>query len=90
MNQKRRPILALASLAWGLLLAATADAASMQKVNQSDWWAGVTGLPSYVNMYIYVPDQPASQPPIVVGPHHCQGTASSSNSEMASLRSVLL
>ncbi|MBN2574799.1 MAG: prolyl oligopeptidase family serine peptidase [Deltaproteobacteria bacterium] len=84
----QRQVVALASLCWGSLCAGTAGAASMQKVNQSDWWAGTSGLPSYVNMYIYVPDQPATKPPIVVGPHHCQGTASSSNSEMASLRSV--
>jgi acetylxylan esterase len=72
----------------GLLVAAPAGAASMQKVDQSDWWAGATGLPSYVNMYLYVPDQLATRPPIVVVPHHCQGDAQSSNSESASLRSL--
>ena len=60
----------------------------MQKVNQSDWWAGVTGLPSYVNMYIYVPDRPATKPPIVVAPHHCQGTGQGTYSEMSSLVSI--
>ena len=72
----------LVSLSAGLLAAVPAHAASSQKVNQSDWWSGVTGLPSYVNMYIYVPDKPATKPPIVVAPHHCQGTASSTYSEM--------
>ena len=71
-----------------LFFAKTASAASMQKVDQSTWWAGVTGLPSYVNMYIYVPDSPAAKPPIVVVPHHCQGSASSTNSEIASLYTV--
>ena len=75
-------------MAIGLLAATPLRAASMQKVNQSDWWAGVTGLPSYVNMYIYVPDQLASKPPIVVAPHHCQGTAQSTYSEMSSLVTI--
>lgn len=69
-------------------LQVSAHAASMQKVEQSAWLQGATGLPSYVNMYVYVPDQLADVPPIVVAPHHCQGTASSTNSEMASLRAV--
>jgi len=60
----------------------------MQKVTQADWWAGTSGHPSYVNMYIYVPDKVAAKPPIVVIPHHCQGTASSSNSENASLETI--
>jgi len=83
-----RRALALVSLSAGLLAAAPARAASLQKVNQSDWWSGVTGLPSYVNMYIYVPDKPATKPPIVVAPHHCQGTGSSTYSEMSSLVSI--
>ncbi|HEV8547600.1 MAG TPA: PHB depolymerase family esterase, partial [Polyangiaceae bacterium] len=70
------------------MVAATANAASLQKVNQSDWWAGTSGLPSYVNMYAYVPDGLATNPPIVVAPHHCQGTAQSTYSEMASLLSI--
>jgi poly(hydroxyalkanoate) depolymerase family esterase len=83
-----RRALVLVSLSVGLLAAAPARAASMQKVNQSDWWSGVTGLPSYVNMYIYVPDKLATKPPIVVAPHHCGGTASSTYSEMSSLVSI--
>src|SRR5690242_18281779 len=80
-------------LVFGLVLAALAAArpaaaASMQKVSQSDWQAGMSGLPSYVNMYIYVPGTPAAKPPIVVVPHHCQGSASSTNSEIASLYTV--
>jgi acetylxylan esterase len=75
-------------LCGGLLTAMPARAASMVKVNQSDWQAGVTGLPSYVNMYIYVPDKPATKPPVVVAPHHCQGTASSTYSEMKSLETI--
>jgi poly(hydroxyalkanoate) depolymerase family esterase len=75
-------------LAGGIAVQANAGAATMQKVNQSDWWAGVTGLPSYVNMYVYAPDKLAAKPPIVVVPHHCQGTAQSSYSETATLVSI--
>ena len=56
----------------GLGLIAPAHAASLQQVSQSTW--GTPGLPSYVNMYIYVPDVLATQPPILVASHHCQGT----------------
>ena len=56
-----------------------ARAATSQKVGQSVW--GVSGLPSYVNMYIYVPDTLAAKPPILVASHHCQGTAASTYSE---------
>jgi poly(hydroxyalkanoate) depolymerase family esterase len=76
-------------LAFGAVFAASpALAASMQKVEQSVWQSGVTGLPSYVNMYIYVPDAPAAKPPIVVVPHHCQGSASSTNTEISTLYQV--
>src|SRR5512141_1637645 len=88
MKRYRKHLLALASIPLGLLAAAPAGAASLQKVNQSDWWAGVTGLPSYVNMYIYVPDKLGTKPPIVVVPHHCQGTGSSSYNEMSGLVTI--
>jgi len=79
---------AVALAVGAMFMARPAAAASMQEVAQTTWWAGVTGLPSYVNMYIYVPDAPAAKPPIVVVPHHCQGSASSTNSEIASLYTV--
>jgi poly(hydroxyalkanoate) depolymerase family esterase len=60
-------------LLFGLVATAPARAASLTKVEQSEW--GVQGLPSYVNMYIYVPDQLAATPPIVVGAHYCTGNA---------------
>jgi len=88
VRSARAGVVALATLACAWLITEPASAASMQKVTQSDWWAGVTGLPSYVNMYAYVPDQLAAKPPIVVAPHHCQGTAQSTYSEMASLVSI--
>jgi acetylxylan esterase len=88
MQRFRGQLLALALVASGLLAPAPAHAASLEKLNQSDWWAGVSGLPSYVNMYIYVPDRPATKPPIVVAPHHCQGTGTGTYGEMSSLVSI--
>jgi acetylxylan esterase len=88
MSRRRRYVLAPASLSFVLLIAVAARAASLQKVNQSEWWAGVSGLPAYVNMYIYVPDTPAAKPPIVVAPHHCQGTGMGTFNEMSSLVSI--
>src|SRR5436305_5694019 len=84
----RTSALVVVSLSLGLLAADPARAASLQKLNQSDWWLGVSGLPSYVNMYIYVPDGPATKPPIVVAPHHCQGTGTGTYGEMSSLVSL--
>ena len=88
MNQSRRYALVALSLLIGLLGAGPARAASLQKVSQSEWGAGVSGLPSYVNMYVYVPDVPAAKPPIVVAPHHCQGTGTGTYGEMSSLVSI--
>jgi len=62
-----------------------AHAASLQEIDQSEWWQDVSGLPSYVNMFLYVPDQLASSPPIVVAPHHCQGDGPGTFGEMSSL-----
>jgi poly(hydroxyalkanoate) depolymerase family esterase len=88
MNRYRNQILVVASLSIGLLLAGPARAGTYSKVNQSDWQAGVTDLPSYVNMYDYVPSTVATKPPIVVYCHHCQGTASSSHSSNGTLESI--
>jgi poly(hydroxyalkanoate) depolymerase family esterase len=60
------------SFALGLLAARPADAASLQPV--SNW--GASGVPSYISMYIYVPDKPATNPPILVVAHFCGGSAS--------------
>jgi acetylxylan esterase len=66
---------ALASFALGVSVAAPAYAASMTEVNRSTW-AGSASLPSYVQMYIYVPDKLAAAPPIVVSAHSCGNSAS--------------
>ena len=65
-------LLAIASASVGMFAAAPARAASLTMVPRSTW--GATGVPSYVTMYIYVPDKPATNPPILVACHSC-GTA---------------
>jgi acetylxylan esterase len=64
----RSLLLVLASL---LGIVAPARAASLQQVN--NW--GASGVPSYVAMYIYVPDKLAMNPPILVVSHYCTGDA---------------
>ena len=88
MNRYRNHVIAVASISLGLLVAAPARAGTYGKVNQSDWQQGVTGLPTYVNMYDFIPSTVASKPPIVVYTHHCQGTASSSHSSNGTLESI--
>ena len=68
----RVPISAVVTIALGLAAATTARAASLQQV--SNW--GVSGLPSDVSMYVYVPDRVASNPPVLALVHYCGGTAS--------------
>jgi acetylxylan esterase len=82
----RARLVLLVGLLVGLVLAAPAQAASLQKVNSSDW--RVAGLPSYVSMYIYVPDKLAERPPILVGSHHCRGTGPGTFGELSSLVSL--
>lgn len=69
MNRYRSHVFALASVAFGLLAAAPAQAAQVAQVSRNTW--GATGVPNYVNMYIYVPDTLATNPPIVVACHSC-------------------
>ena len=49
-----------------------AEAATLQPV--ASW--GASGVPSYISMYIYVPDRLATNPPILVVGHFCGGSAS--------------
>jgi poly(hydroxyalkanoate) depolymerase family esterase len=71
----RRYFLAVAVVSLGLLLARGALAASATQVSRSTW-AGSVSLPSYLQMYIYVPAKVAANPPIVVSAHSCMGSAS--------------
>ena len=69
----RSPLLrTLLAITPGLFLAAPSRAASLQPV---DNW-GADGVPSTVSMSIYVPDNLAENPPILVLAHYCGGTAS--------------
>src|SRR5690242_17427954 len=74
MNKVRHLSLAVVSLSLSVLLGGPAQAASATQVSRSTW-AGSVSLPSYVSMYIYVPDKLAAKPPIVVSAHSCGSTA---------------
>jgi poly(hydroxyalkanoate) depolymerase family esterase len=65
---------AIASICGVFLVAASpARAASLVMVPRATW--GATGVPSYMQMYIYVPDRVATKPPIYVSCHSCGSTA---------------
>jgi acetylxylan esterase len=84
----RSCVLATTVISVGLLSGMRAEAGTYGKINQSDWTQGSTGLPTYVNMYSFVPSTVATKPPIVVYLHHCQGNAASSHSSMSGLESL--
>ncbi|HYP89461.1 MAG TPA: PHB depolymerase family esterase, partial [Polyangiaceae bacterium] len=72
MTRIRNHLLTLASATIGALVVVPAHAASVVKVERSTW--GASGVPDYVTMYVYAPDQLAAKPPILVAHHSC-GTA---------------
>jgi poly(hydroxyalkanoate) depolymerase family esterase len=57
-----------------LLAPAKSYAASLVQVTKSAWTGGVS-LPSYMEMYIYVPDNVATKPPLYLSFHSCGSTA---------------
>jgi acetylxylan esterase len=70
-----------AALRWGVpsllataftLVAAPAPAASLQEVTG---WSN-NDVPTYISMFIYVPDKLAPDPPVMVAAHYCGGSAS--------------
>src|SRR5512147_761635 len=71
---KLNRVFAVTTVALGLLAGAPTWAATATQVNKSDWTGGVS-LPSYVQMYIYVPAKTAAKPAIVVSSHSCGSTA---------------
>src|SRR5579863_5526374 len=75
MNRYRKCAFAIASacLGLGLCAALPAQGASLTMVPRSTW--GASGVPSYMEMYIYVPDKLATNPPIYVSSHSCGSTA---------------
>lgn len=74
MNRYLNHLLAIASISSGLLVAVPVRAATLTQVPRATW--GASGVPSYVNMYIYVPDRLATNPPIMVSSHACASTVS--------------
>ena len=84
MSPRRRTIRALLLAASGTLVVAPAQAASLEQVTSG--WA--SGVPSYVSMYIYVPNQLAPSPPIVVASHFCSGSASAMFGNVSSIVQV--
>jgi acetylxylan esterase len=80
MTRSPHVALALTASAFGLFAVAPAQAASLQQV--SSW--GASGVPSYIAMFIYVPDKLATNPPILVVSHYCSGDAAGVFSEAKS------
>ena len=71
---------ALAAIGFGLLFAPAAQAASLQAVTN---WVP-SGVPTNLSMYVYIPDNVVSNPPILVLLHYWGGTAASVFGQAAS------
>ena len=79
LTQAMQPLLS-AAIVWlsapaaclGLFMALPAQAASLQLV--PNW--GASGVPTNLSMYVYVPDNVAPNPPILVLLHYWDGGAS--------------
>ncbi|MBN1760626.1 MAG: PHB depolymerase family esterase [Chitinispirillaceae bacterium] len=74
-TKKKLSSITITAISSGLLIASRVWSASLTEVPRATWAGGVS-LPSYVKMYIYVPDQLADHPPIVVSNHACQSPVS--------------
>ncbi len=62
----------LGAALFSIFVITPARAATLQPI--ASW--GAIGVPSYISMFIYVPDHVASDPPILVVGHFCGGSAS--------------
>ena len=69
MTRFRTSFLAVLPTCVAVLAAGPAHSASVTMVNRGTW--GANGVPDYVTMYIYVPDQLADNPPVLVACHSC-------------------
>lgn len=69
MNRYWNQGLVIALPLLGMLVPEVAEAASLTPVDRATW--GASGVPNYVNMHIYVPDNLATKPPVVVASHSC-------------------
>src|SRR5262245_23113583 len=74
MNRHIPRLAAIVAIFLGLLAARPARAQTPTQVTRSSW-AGTATLPSYMQMYIYVPTRVAAKPPIYVSCHSCGSTA---------------
>jgi acetylxylan esterase len=74
VTTRRIRIVGSLAITLGLIAAAPAQAASLQAVTTSLWSKG--DVPTYISMYIYVPNTVATNPPILVVSHYCGGSAS--------------
>ena len=73
MTRFQTHLASISAITFGMLAAVPAHAASLVKVNN---WNGGISLPSDVSMYIYVPDNVATNPPVLTLIHYCGGSAS--------------
>ena len=74
MTRYRNHAASLLGIFFGLLATTPARAATPTKVT-ADWKGGVSGLPSDVSMYSYVPSKVATNPPLLTLIHYCGGSA---------------
>src|ERR1035438_6722141 len=72
MTTKLTPACSLFAVCLGLFTALPSQAASLQLV--PNW--GASGVPTNLSMYVYVPDNLAPNPPILVLLHYWGGGAS--------------
>ena len=72
--RNRNHAASLLAIFFGLLATTPARAATPTKVT-ADWKGGVSGLPSDVSMYSYVPSKVATNPPLLTLIHYCGGSA---------------
>lgn len=86
MRRFQDRVLVAASISFGLLTTMPAQAASVVAVNRATW--GASGVPDYVNMNIYVPDQLAEKPPIVVACHACSTSVSALFNSISGIRAA--
>ncbi len=75
MKKCRNHIIIVTVMLWEIIAVSVGWSATLTEVPRSTWDGGVQ-LPGYLKMYIYVPDKPATKPPIVVSNHACQSSVS--------------
>lgn len=87
MIRSKTAYLLTSAILCGGLVGPRALAASLTEVPRTTW-AGNTALPSYAQMWIYVPDKLAAKPPIVVSSHSCGNSASGQWGSMTKFKAM--